>query len=240
MEKFELVKEDSIEVDGHKLFRIRALKDFDNIKVGDLGGYVEHEYNLSQYGNCWVYGADCNVYENGSVIQNAKVFGSCDIYGYATIGGNANLIGGVIGTLDEYINQFKESRLRVFGEAKISGDAVITDVASIYGKVYINDKCSVYGDAEIYGTCELKGCIHVGYLAKIEKNSDYFSITNIGSRGDTTTFYKASNGRIWVNTGCCHCDIKIFKEKVKKTHAHNKLYKKQYLQAIKYAKKLIK
>ena len=30
------------------MYRIRALKDFSDVKKGDLGGYVESEYNLSQ------------------------------------------------------------------------------------------------------------------------------------------------------------------------------------------------
>lgn len=44
----------------NKLFKnvrqIRALKDIPchNVKVGDLGGYVENETNLSQEGDCWI------------------------------------------------------------------------------------------------------------------------------------------------------------------------------------------
>lgn len=53
--KFELVKEDTITVDGFKLYRIRALKDFFVIKEGELGGYVEAENNLSHEGYCWIY-----------------------------------------------------------------------------------------------------------------------------------------------------------------------------------------
>ena len=28
---------------GHKLFQIKALKDFGDVKAGDLGGYIEKE-----------------------------------------------------------------------------------------------------------------------------------------------------------------------------------------------------
>lgn len=55
MKKYELLKDDCIEVDGHVLHRIKALKDFDNVKAGELGGYVGSEFNLSQDNNCWVY-----------------------------------------------------------------------------------------------------------------------------------------------------------------------------------------
>lgn len=32
------------------LHQIRALKDFNDVRAGDLGGYIEGEYNLSQTG----------------------------------------------------------------------------------------------------------------------------------------------------------------------------------------------
>lgn len=56
MKKFELVLNQSIEIDGRKLFRIKALIDFGEIKRGDLGGYIEKEKNLSQSGDARVYG----------------------------------------------------------------------------------------------------------------------------------------------------------------------------------------
>lgn len=53
--KFELTTDTKIHF-GRKLFRIKALVSFGNVKVGDLGGYVESEKNLSQSGGAWVYG----------------------------------------------------------------------------------------------------------------------------------------------------------------------------------------
>jgi hypothetical protein len=34
---------ETIEVDGHILYRIQALKDFGDVKKGDLGGFIEKE-----------------------------------------------------------------------------------------------------------------------------------------------------------------------------------------------------
>ncbi|WP_208434759.1 hypothetical protein [Bartonella taylorii] len=53
--KYELTDE-TIEVDDHTLYRIRALRDFGDVKKGDLGGWVESEDNLSHEGNCWISG----------------------------------------------------------------------------------------------------------------------------------------------------------------------------------------
>jgi len=39
------------------LYRIRALKDFGDVKKGDIGGYIQSKSNLSQEGNVWIYDA---------------------------------------------------------------------------------------------------------------------------------------------------------------------------------------
>lgn len=54
--KFEITEEFIINNSGIKLHRIKALKDFSNVKKCDFGGYVQQERNLSQFGNAWVYG----------------------------------------------------------------------------------------------------------------------------------------------------------------------------------------
>lgn len=53
--KFRLTNE-TINFNGVTLYRIEALRDFSDIKVGDKGGYIEKEGNLSQCGDAWVYG----------------------------------------------------------------------------------------------------------------------------------------------------------------------------------------
>lgn len=65
MKKYELLIDDTIDVFGVTLFRIKALISFGNVEKGDLGGYVKKEDNLSHSGNAWVYG-------------NAEVYGNAD------------------------------------------------------------------------------------------------------------------------------------------------------------------
>ena len=52
--------------------RIRALKDFGDVKKGELGGYIQSEHNLSQEGNCWVYD-QARVYGDASIEDDAKI-----------------------------------------------------------------------------------------------------------------------------------------------------------------------
>lgn len=70
--KYELVPETITEFYCRPMYRIRALKDFSDVKKGDLGGYVESEYNLSQTGNCWIYD-DSIVGLGARIIDNAIV-----------------------------------------------------------------------------------------------------------------------------------------------------------------------
>ena len=41
---------------GRTLRQIRAIKDFSDVKAGEIGGWIEKESNLSQTGNAWVSG----------------------------------------------------------------------------------------------------------------------------------------------------------------------------------------
>lgn len=82
--KFELLSDDTIVFWGRKLFRIRALISFGTIEKGELGGYVEKEENLSQYGNAWVCDnarvcGDALVYDNALVCDNARVCGNARV-----------------------------------------------------------------------------------------------------------------------------------------------------------------
>ena len=71
MKKFELTSE-FVTFLGKKLFRIKALVSFGDVKEGELGGLVEKEENLDQSGNAWVYG-------NARVSGNARVYGNARV-----------------------------------------------------------------------------------------------------------------------------------------------------------------
>ena len=80
MKKFELTNEFIVDISGVKLFRIKALIEFGNVKAGDLGGYIEKEENLSHMGNAWVSG-------------NARVSGDAQVFGNAWVSGDARVSG---------------------------------------------------------------------------------------------------------------------------------------------------
>lgn len=70
--KYKILKKESIIINGITVYRIEALKSFNNVKEGDIGGFIESYDNLSQEGNCWVYG-DSSVYDNAHVCGDSKI-----------------------------------------------------------------------------------------------------------------------------------------------------------------------
>ena len=83
--------------------------------------------------------------------------------------------------------------------------------------------CVVFGDAEVYGDAEVR------------ENQDILWISSIGSRYDTTTFFKNQNGGISVSCGCFSGTLKEFEAAVAETHKNN-CYAKDYQLAIQLAK----
>ena len=115
MEKYELTNEIKNLPDGVVLYRIRALKDFADVKAGDLGGFVQSEFNLSQEGNAWVYENAC-VYGNAGVFENAKVCGNSKMHGYSYAGNDARVYG----------NTEMSGFARLYGHDCVTGDALIS------------------------------------------------------------------------------------------------------------------
>lgn len=70
--KYRLTDE-TIELNGKTFYRIQALKDFSNVKKGSLGGYIESERNLSQEGDCWIYG-NAIISGDNEIVGDTMVF----------------------------------------------------------------------------------------------------------------------------------------------------------------------
>lgn len=67
------------------LHRIRATVSFGFVKIGDLGGWIEKEENLSHEGKAWVCG-DAKVWGNAEVCGDAKVFSASHVLVIGAIG----------------------------------------------------------------------------------------------------------------------------------------------------------
>jgi UDP-3-O-[3-hydroxymyristoyl] glucosamine N-acyltransferase len=119
--KYKLTDE-SIEVDGVTLFRIQALGPLPRVKVGEKGGFIEKESNLSQEGISWIYDdayvfGDAHVWGNAWIFGKARVYGSARVYGGACVYGNAHVFG----------NAHISDNAAVSGKARVYGDSVISE-----------------------------------------------------------------------------------------------------------------
>ena len=90
MEKKYEFSEETLEIDDHILHRIVALKDFSDVKKGELGGFVEKESNLAQEGDCWIYD-DAAVYNGDVVYGDAMIWDKARIFDYAVVYNNARI-----------------------------------------------------------------------------------------------------------------------------------------------------
>jgi len=151
-------KKYKMEKKGDNLFRVVALKDFGDVKKGDIGGFIETEENLSQEGLCWVYDnalicEGARVSDNARVLSWACVKGSSRISGDATISGEAYISG----------NSIVEERAVVVGysnvkdHARISGNAIVKDNAMVLGTARVSGNAKVKGRARVEGNALVTG-----------------------------------------------------------------------------------
>lgn len=78
------------------LHRIRAVAEFGLVKVGDLGGWIEKEENLSHEGKAWIWG-------NAEVCGDAKVWGNAEVFSASHV-----LVIGAIGSRDDFTTFFRD------------------------------------------------------------------------------------------------------------------------------------
>lgn len=117
--KYRLTNE-TIRLGRRILHRIECVETFADVEVGDKGGWIGEEGNLSQEDGAWVYG-------------NAKVYGNAQVYDHAEVYGNAEVRGNA----------------KVYGNALVYDYAVVYDSAQIYDCAVVNGYAVATGDAKI-------------------------------------------------------------------------------------------
>ena len=211
MEKKYKLTDETINVNGKTLYRIKSLKDFGNVKKGDKGGFVEKEENLSQSGDCWVY-------DNAKVYNNAKVFDYADIYGNAEIFGNAIVSGNA----------------RVYGNAKVYHYAMVYDDAEVCDNAIISGNAEVYHDAAVYGNARVFGNAEICGEAEIANDLDYIVFKNWWSSGRYFTWTRSNN--MW-KVGCFYGTSN---ELIEKAYRDSNESGKEYERVVKYVESMLK
>lgn len=92
-----------------------------------------------------------------------------------------------------------------------------------------NGNAWVSGNARVYGNARVSG------NAEVSKIGSIFWIGAVGSRNDTATFFRCTDGVVRVTCGCFFGNLDEFAKKVRKTHGDND-HAKVYMLAIDMAK----
>lgn len=241
--KYELIKTDSIErgrFHRHTLYRIRAIRDFGNIKAGTVGGYIEKESNLSHEGLCWVEG-NSNVYGDAIVYENALISDNAVVKHMASVGGKAHIFGEakilnmvkVTGSALVYKNAIVCGRAQILDNAEIGGNAYVGDDAVICESAVVCKFASIEDNAHIGGNAYISGDYNIGLNAYIKSIGDALCITGFDQQYDPITFYVDRNKNIYASTEYFYGTLKKFKKETIQYSGH---YKEELRAAAKLAK----
>ena len=231
--KYKLTKE-TIIVDNITLYRIKAIRDFSDVKAGDLGGFVEKEDNLSHEGNCWVYDNakvynDAKIKDNAKIYNNAKIFGNAVIYDNARIYDNALIFGYSI----IYDNVLITDYAKIYDYAQVSHYVHISENAEIYGNSSISDNIYISGNVIIKGNARVFGRSAICGNAIISDSSDYIVFKNWWSSGRYFTWTKSNN--MW-KVGCFYG---TGEELIKKAYNDSELSGREYEKIVNYVNSII-
>lgn len=164
MQKYEIMMDTKEKMYGHYVYRIKALKDFADVKTGDIGGYISSEDNLSQLGDCWVYdnAAVCGsglVTDDAQIRDAARVFDRAQVLGDAVVDGYAQVYGGATVMGHAWITDFGKVRggSSIREHATIKGEAIITESSDIYGHAIIGDYAIIKEASQVLGYSCIRG-----------------------------------------------------------------------------------
>ena len=172
MNKKYILTDETLNFYNHTLHRIKAIKDFNDVKAGNLGGWIEKEENLSHIGLCWVYD-EAKVYGEAKVYDNARVYGEALVYDKALVFGETQVSG----------------ETQVFGKAQISGKA------QIYGEAQVLGTTEVYAHTRLCSTALIQSTKDYITIGPIGSRNDYTTFAK-SVNGDILVFCGCFSGSI--------------------------------------------
>lgn len=154
-----------------KLHRVQALRDInEEVKEGDLGGYVQMEWNLSQSGTSWIY-------EDAICEEDARVQNDASLRHYAKASGKAFVVGKTEAT--DY------SQIRGYAYVK---DALIKDRSIICGEAVVESLGTANTFPVIAGESRVRGQIHGSYLMQdtsVSRGQRFINPSKVQKRVET-------------------------------------------------------
>lgn len=242
---------------GRTLHRIEALCTFNDVKIGDKGGFIESENNLLQEGTCWVYNnakvleqaivsGDACIYDNAVIRGNALVYDNAEVATRATVRGNAKVYGNacisenviITGEAQVFDNaDIKEDAIirgnaKVYGYTEIYGNSHITDYVEIYDNAVIKDRSYIYGKSKVSNHAIVFGNADIKD-AIIKETADYIVFKNWWSSGRYFTWTRSNN--MW-SVGCFYG---TGDELIAKAYKDSESSGREYERIVKYVESIL-
>ena len=141
------------------LHRIRALRDIGkDVKVGDLGGFVEGGHNLSHEDDAWIYddaiaANGAFVYEGAVLRSNAIVCGEAHVCkeavlsGHARVEDHARMDGGRVEDCARLSGHGMAAAITPSKYPVLSGECIVHGIVT--GNVLVTSQAVVLGDEKI-------------------------------------------------------------------------------------------
>lgn len=246
MEKKYELTDDVIYHNGRTLHRIRALRDFSDVRAGDLGGYIQTEDNLSHEGDAWVYGG-AKVYDDACVHNDASISGIAEVYNNAEVYDNAKVFGCAVVSGNACINNNAKvyDDAEVYGDARVYGDAIVYEFANIFDRATIREDAEIHGsavvsnnaevcdNAKVCGSAAVSGRAHIVGDAKVKNITDYIVFKNFWSSGRYFTWTRSNNK--W-KAGCFHG---TGEELINKAYADSEKSGREYERVVRYVESIL-
>ena len=200
----------SMEFGIKTLYKIRALKNFSDVKKGDLGGWVSSENNLSQEGNCWIYDeAKCmdnarmyddscmynysEMYDSSRMHGDSKMYDSSEMHDSSTMYGNSIMYGNSM--MCGYSKMFDNTEM--FDDSAMYEYSVMNGYSIMFGNSELYDDSEMHGRSRMYGDSILKDeeKLYGELISKVDK---FIDISN--PKGEMVTGV-LKDGEVLFNVG---------------------------------------
>lgn len=135
--KFILTDESKVLEDGTEVFRIQALVSFNNVTVGDYGGFVESEDNLSAEENdiSWIYD-DAVVYGASTVEADSIVYKGAEVNNSHVINHSRIAYDSIVDTAHVQDSQIQSSTVKdTASYSSTIGQSVLEDSEIVFSTI---------------------------------------------------------------------------------------------------------